>query len=180
MNNSALAAIDAFVGDGHNVMSVDDEYLIPIIEKAIESGKSASFYLPQYQADAVNEWYWTPDWVEATGLEEVSREERARIASELGIEDIGPFCSNRIQCGCGQTYGAFEFLQQGIREHGPEVVRGIFGLRNSALLHVNPPHVPVCPNCDRRLEGGGDEVLVAGGHYYGKGKYAGCCRPKII
>lgn len=181
MKNNSLTTIDAFVGKGNTVVSVEDDHLIPIIEKMIESGKYASFYLPQHQADTVNAWYWTPEWVEATGLEEVSGEEKARIESELGIEDIGPFSSNRIECECGQIYGAFEFLQQGMREHGADVVRGIFALKNAALLHVNPPHVPVCPNCERRLGDGDVEISAAGrGHYYGKGKYAGCCRPKAV
>src|SRR3984957_19360894 len=82
------------------------------------------------QADAVRAWYWTAERIKSSGIRVISSEEKTKIQSELGIENIGSFRCSRIQCENGHTYGAFEFLQQGIREHGAESVKAVFALKN--------------------------------------------------
>ncbi|MEU6539370.1 hypothetical protein [Streptomyces sp. NPDC047000] len=151
MEKTALNDIERVAGSRRAVVSTDDCTIVSIVREAIVSGKSASFYLSIPQAKAVRAWYWTPDRVKKTGIRTVSSEEKARIASDLGIEDIGTFRSSRIECDCGQIYGAFEFLQQGIKEHGKDAVLSVFTLKDAAILRVNPPDLPTCPNCGELL-----------------------------
>ncbi|MEU1216251.1 hypothetical protein ABZ424_28380 [Streptomyces sp. NPDC005790] len=151
MKNSMLADIETVAGSGKAVMSADDCTIVAIVQEAISSGRSASFYLSSEQYMTVRAWYWTPERIRKTGTRMVSSEEKAKIKSELGIEDIGPFHCNRITCECGEVYGAFEFLEQGIREHGKDAVRAVFALKDAAILRTNPRVVAVCPNCEQLL-----------------------------
>lgn len=168
MGSSPLAHIEAAVNSGKAVVSAGDEVIVSMVQEAIFSGKSVSFYLSRTQADAISEWYWTPSRVAETQLEPVSSEEILKIESELGIEGVEGFRSNRIQCACGGTYGAFEFLQQGVREHGGAVVKSIFSLKDTYFLRVNPALAAICPDCNE---------ILSGPHYYGGTNYASCCRP---
>ena len=168
MDRSVLTHIEAVVDSGKVTISADDEVVVAIVQEAIKSGRTASFYLSREQAEAVKNWHWTPDRVRASGLKPVLSEERARIESELGIGDIGAFRCTRVQCKLGHTYGAFEFLQQGIREHGLDHVKSVFGLKNSAFLRVNPYLVAICPDCSQMIDGGIE---------YEGDTYAGCSYP---
>ena len=97
----------------------------------------------------------------------VTVEEQQKIESELGIRGAGFVYSNRIAWAkCGGVYGAFEFIQQGIREHGREIVETALNLENAAVVRVNPSTVAVCQNCS--------EILGGVGHYYICRQY-GCC-----
>ena len=158
--------IEATVGDGKATISADDYTIVAVVQETIRSGKSASFYLSPDQANTVRAWYWTPERVKASGIRVVSSEEKARIESELGIENIGSFRCTRIQCECGHIYGAFEFLQQGIRQHGADAVKAVFALKNSTFLRANPSLVVVCPDCNQ---------LLGGGIEYDCDRYGGCC-----
>jgi hypothetical protein len=71
--------------------------------------------------------------------------------SELGIDNIDSLLCNPQECDCGQTYGAFGFLQQGIREHGEEAIRSFFALEKTTVLRVNPSQEAVCPSCASRM-----------------------------
>lgn len=167
MESSLLAHIEAVVGSGRAAISADDSTIVAAVQEAIQSGRSASFYLSLSQANAVKAWYWTPERIENSGIKPVSSKERAKIESELGIENIESFRCNRVQCDeCGQVYGAFEFLQQGILEHGADTVREIFALKNTSFLRANPVLVAVCPNCNQ---------LLGGGIEYDCDGYGGCC-----
>ncbi|MFE6835633.1 hypothetical protein ACFVFI_12485 [Streptomyces sp. NPDC057705] len=165
MEKATLDNVERVAGSGKVVMAADDYNVVSIVRDAIISGKSATFYASLPQAKAVKAWYWTPDRVEQTGIKKVSSEEKAKIASELGVEDIGSFRCNRIQCECGQVYGAFEFLQQGVKEHGRDTVLSVFALKDAAVMRVNPPDLLVCPNCDE---------LLPERMWYDNGTY-GCC-----
>ena len=167
MKTSFLTNIEAIVGDGKAVISGDDYNILAVVKATIRSGKSASFYLSRDQANALRAWYWTPERVEASGLKVVSSEEKARIESELGIENIGSFRFTSVQCSCGHIYGAFEFLQQGIQEHGIDTVRAVFALKNSTVFRVNPSLALICPNCKHVLD---PSDLTYEGDTYG-----GCC-----
>jgi hypothetical protein len=72
------------------------------------------------------------------------------------------------QGGCGHTYGAFDFLEQGIRAHGLESVKAVFALKHAKFLQVNPSLVPVCPACGQNLK------RDPGGITYEGPTYAGC------
>jgi hypothetical protein len=166
MDKSVLSHIEAIAGSGKATVSGDDYNIVAIVQEAIRSGKTISFYLSPGQAKAVRAWYWTPGRVKASGIKVVSSEEMARIKSELGIENIESFRCSRIQCDCGHVYGAFEFLQQGVREHGVDAVAAVFALTNSTFLRANPSFVVICPNCDQ---------LLGDGIEYDCDEYGGCC-----
>ncbi|MFE4634884.1 hypothetical protein ACFRJ1_16125 [Streptomyces sp. NPDC056773] len=166
MKSSSLAEIDALVRDGRIVMSGDDSAVVAAVQDALKAGRSVTFYLSRGQAEAVKAWYWSPRRIKDRGMEPVPREERERIASELGV-NIGPAHSNRIDCECGAQYGAFEFIEQGIKEHGKESVDAVMALKNTYVLRVNPVTPVVCAACGAR-------ILV--GHEYDHTNQYGCCR----
>ena len=150
MSDPFLSHVDALTGSGKAVVSADDATVVALVKKAIESDQSASFYLTRSQASAVREWYWTPERTRFTGIKPISAEEDNKISSDLGL-NVTNFRFAPSRCECGHEYGAFDFLAQGIRQHGLEAVRAIFSLENSTFFQVNPTFVAVCPACDREL-----------------------------
>ncbi|MFE9726329.1 hypothetical protein ACFYQ5_22700 [Streptomyces sp. NPDC005794] len=169
MDNSLLTHIEAVVKDGKVAFSADDEDVVAIVQELIRSGRKASFYLSRNQARILSDLHWTPERVKASKLEPVSDEERYRIESELGIDNLGRFRFAAFQCSSGHTFGAFEFLRHGIQEHGADALRSIFGLKNAAFLRVNPHFVVSCPECDQTMEGGIE---------YEGDTYPGCSYPE--
>lgn len=132
----------------------------------VQSGRSATFYVTKPQFDAIMSWYWTPERRKQRNVEQVSPEVQKRIESELGIKGAQFFYSNRVTCEkCGYVNGAFEFVQQGIREHGREIVETALTLANACVVRVNPSTVTVCHNCRETWP-------IA--HEYECGQY-GCC-----
>jgi hypothetical protein len=171
---SVLTAIEAVLATGKAVISGDDSSIIATVQEAIKSGRSETFYLSREQGQAVLRWYWTPGRIAETGIELVSQEEMARIESELHVKDIGDLYSNNIQCSCGAVYGAFEFIQQGIREHGIETVRAVLELKDTtSIIRVNPATWVICPQCN---------TMAISGHYYywGRGRYGCCSGPQVV
>jgi ribosomal protein S27AE len=178
MQKSELSSIEAAVNGGMAVVSADDSIIIAMMHEALKNGRSATFYVSPAQAQAVMRLYYTPRRVKEIGMEAVSKEERDRIESELGVKDMGPMFSNRIQCGqCGGIYGAFEFMEQGLRQHGRDWVGAVVALKNAAVLRINPTQDAFCSRC-------GDIIIIS--HWYGM--YApdgtliyGCCSgPDVI
>ncbi|WP_158692648.1 hypothetical protein [Streptomyces roseochromogenus] len=169
MDKSLLGHIEAVVESGRAVISADEANIVAIVQEATKSRKTASFYLSRDHADAFKETHWTTERVKAEQLEAVSDEERSRIESELGLNNIGSFRITRLKCDCGATYGPFEFFQQGVREHGLEAVKSIFEMKNASFIRVNPALTPVCPNCNQVLE---DTGITYEGDTYG-----GCSYP---
>src|SRR5262245_692987 len=102
---SRLHAIEAVVRDGKAVVSGDDNAVVAAVKDAIESGRTATFYVSRTQADIVLGWYFTPQRIKELGMKPVSKEEKERIESELGVKETASLYSNRIQCGCGAEYG---------------------------------------------------------------------------
>jgi hypothetical protein len=172
MYESMLTHIDAVSGSGKVIISADESTVVEIVKETINSGRSASFYLTDDQAKAVKAWYWTPERIKASKIQPVSNEEKARIKAELGIE-VHSFRFSPIQCECGHIYGGFEFLQQGVRDHGVNSVRAVFNMKNAMFLQANPTIVPICPNCDQMLTGsdGGPDL---GDLEYDCDRYGGC------
>ena len=137
-SESLLSCIEAVVNGGKAVVSADNSIIIAMMQEALKNGRSATFYVSPEQAQAVMRWYRTPGRIKEIGIEPVSKEERARIESELEVKDMGPWFSNRIECPCGGVYGAFEFMQQGLRQHGRDWVGAVMELKNTAVLRINP------------------------------------------
>ncbi len=174
MDSSLWAQIESVVASGKAIMAGDDTAVVAAVKDAISSGRSVNFYLSYAQASAVKSWYWTPERIRKSGIKPISAEERSKIEDELGILNLESFRFSQVTCECGEVYGAFEFLQQGIREHGVDVVNAVFSLQDVALLRVNPVFVPICPNCDQTLR---DDGCIE----YEGATYAGCsyCQPPM-
>lgn len=145
MNESMLTEIDAIAATGNAVLAGGDDGVVEVVKAAILADVSAAFYLTQEQSRAVKDWYWTPERIRSRGLREVSEEESERIKLELGL-DLPNFRFTPKKCECGHLYGAFDFLQQGIKQHGLETVRSVFTLKYATLLQVNPTFKAVCPH----------------------------------
>jgi hypothetical protein len=169
MPNSPINHLESVVHSGRAIISADDDTVIAIVQEAIASGKTATFYLSSAQSNAVRSWFFTPERIQALEMQPISGDEAARVRSELGIENIRSFRCNRVVCGCGQVYGAFEFLQQGIHEHGGELIRAVFASDNFTMLNSNRPITEVCPNCEQNLRD------PYGGIEYDCDDYGGCC-----
>jgi hypothetical protein len=172
-----LGAIEAAVNAGKTVVSADNSIVIAMMLEALKHGRSATFYVAPAQAQALMRIYWTPRRVKEIGMAPVSKEERAKIESELGVKDMGPWFSNRVECPCGGVYGAFEFMQQGLEVHGRNWVGAVIELKNTAVMRINPAQEAFCPRCSH--------VLLQG-HWYemrmpnGTLSYGCCSGPDII
>jgi hypothetical protein len=154
-----LSSIEATVNGGKGVVSADNSTIVAMMQETLRRGRSATFYVSPAQAQAVMRWYWTPGRVKEIGYEPVSKEERDKIDSELGIKCTGSWYSNRISCPtCGTVYGMFEFMQQGLREHDRDWVKAVLGLKNTSVLRINPALDVICANCN-------GYIIV--GHWYG-------------
>ncbi|MGZ5474801.1 MAG: hypothetical protein ACXWG4_12665, partial [Thermoanaerobaculia bacterium] len=130
MSDSLLSHVDALAASGKAVLSADDDTIVAIVKETIRSDQTASFYLTRAQAVAVREWYWTPERTRATGIRPISADEDEKIKSELGL-DVTNFRYAPIECDCGHSYGAFDFLAQGIQQHGRDAVQEVFSLEKS-------------------------------------------------
>ncbi len=148
---SLLISIEEVVHKGKAVVSADNSIIIAMMQEAVKCGRSATFYVSPTQAQAVMRWFWTPGRRREWGMEPISKEERAKIESELKLKAPAGF-SNRIQCQtCGGVYGAFEFMQHGLREHGRAWVEAVLDLKNTAVLRINPAQDAFCPKCNLKL-----------------------------
>lgn len=170
-----LTSIEEVVNAGRAVVSGDDSVVVATMLEALISGRSVTFYADPARAQAVMRLYWSPGRIKEIGMEPVSKEERDKIEAELGIKDMGPMFSNRIECPCGGVYGAFEFMQQGLGEHGKHWVGAVVKLTNVAVLRINPTQDAFCPECRQ---------LLLTNHWYSM--YAddgtliyGCCKGEI-
>lgn len=173
---SLLKSVEATVNGGKGVVSADNGVVVAMIQNALKSGRSATFYVSPAQAQAVMRWYWTPGRIKEIGYEAVSSEERDRIESELGITCKGSWFSNRAECPtCGAVYGMFEFMQQGLREHDRDWVKAVLELKNASVIRVNQALDALCAQCNG---------LIIHGHWYGMHAddgtlIYGCCSGEI-
>jgi hypothetical protein len=143
-----LGIVEAAVQGGKAVVSADNSIIVAMVQEALRAGRTATFYTSPEQAEAVMGWFWTPRRVKEVGLELVSKEEMAKIEYELGIKNPGTWFSNRVPCeNCGHVYGMFEFLQQGLHEHGRNLIDATLELKNTSVLRINPQLKSVCPQC---------------------------------
>lgn len=170
MSDSLLGHVEVLVGGGKAVASGSDEAIVFLVKRAIEDDLSVSFYLTPEQSRAVREWYWTPERTRFTGIAPISADEERRIRSELGVQ-VSNFRYAPMTCECGHTYGAYDFLAQGVKRHGLEAVNAVFGLRGATFFQVNPQFVAICPACSRDLS----LMKGSGGGWYDCDEYGGCC-----
>ncbi|MGP3689770.1 hypothetical protein ACTVZO_34595 [Streptomyces sp. IBSNAI002] len=168
MDRALLAHAEALVGRGKAVFSGDDAAVVALVQETVRSGGTGAFFLSREQARILGEQHWTPERVKASGLEPVSDEEKARIESELGLGDIGPFRFAPFTCGSGHTFSAYDFLEQGTRHHGADALKAVFELKDAAFLRVNPHFAVTCSACGVTMEGGIE---------YEGDTYAGCSYP---
>lgn len=156
---SLLKSVEAAVDGGKTVVSADHGIVVAMIQEAVRSGRTATFYVSRSQAQAVMRWYWTPARIDEIGYELVSQQERDRIESELGITCAGSWFSNRVDCSaCGASSGMFEFMQQGLREHDRDWIKAVLGLKNASVIRINQALDALCAKCN---------TLIIRGHWYG-------------
>lgn len=141
-----FGAIEALVHQGKAVVSSEDSAVVESVLKTLAEGRTATFYLKPTVFEAIRRRYWTAERAEAANLKPIPAETAARVKSELNIEVDG--YANSLDCPrCGHVYSTYEFIQQGFKQHGEEVVRAAFSLKRVAILQVNPVQNPICPNC---------------------------------
>lgn len=154
-----LGAIETLVKQGKTVSSGEDSTIIEFVMKTIEERRTATFYLKPIVCHEITRRYWTPQRVEAVGLRPIPTEQVDRVKSDFNIEIDG--YANSLSCPrCGNLYSTYEFIQQGIREHGEETVRAVFSLKEVGLLQVHPMQNAVCAHCGLYLS------RVRGGYNY--------------
>ncbi|MFC5185838.1 hypothetical protein [Actinomadura harenae] len=173
-----FGAIEAIVHQGKAVVSVEDSAIVEWAIKAIVERRTATLYLKPIVFQAIRKWYWTPERVESVGMKPILAEHTEKVKSDFDIEIDGN--ANTLDCPrCGYCYSTYEFIRQGIEEHGREVVRDTFSLKRVAILQIHPVQNLVCQNCRlHMLMAIGDGK--SGGYYYdywcGQGNAYACCQ----
>ena len=173
-----FSAIETIVHQGKTVVSSEDSAIIEWAIKTITEGRTATLYLKPTVYQTIRRWYWTPARAEIARLKPISAEQAARVKSDFSIEVDG--YANNLDCPrCGHVYSTYEFIQQGFEEHGEEVVRAAFSVKQVAILQINPVQNIICRNC--RLS-----ILVGGRGFYpgydyeyiniNQPGYYACCR----
>ena len=176
-----FGAIETLVHQGKIVVSSEDSTTIRSAIRTIAKGETVTLYLRPNVFEAIRRWYWTPARVEAVGLKPISGELAARIKKDFKIEVDG--FANSLDCPrCGSVYSTHEFIEQGIKEHGEEVVRGVFSLKRVALLQINPRQNPICRKCSLHIL---SAIEPYGGYHYDYwtndgGAYACCTEPIVV
>ena len=140
-----FSAIEGLVDQGKSVVSSDDASTIEWALNAIQEGRTATLYVSKSVLQAILKRYWTAKRVEFAGLRPISSEEVAKIKSDFNIEMDG--YANSLKCPrCEHPYSTYEFIQQGIKEHGEKVVRSTFSFEGG-VFQINPNQSPVCQHC---------------------------------
>jgi hypothetical protein len=149
-----FGVIETLVHQGKAVVSAEDSDLIEWAMRSITEGTTATLYLTPTVFEAIRRWYWTPERVKLVGLEPISAELAAKVKSDFNIEVDG--YANSVDCPrCGHPYSTYEFIQQGLEEHGEEFVRTAFSLKRAAILEINPVQNTICRNCRLHILGAG-------------------------
>jgi len=150
-SSSVLTSIDAVVKSGRTVISCDSSTIVRMVQEAVQNDATLAFYVPRSQFEDIMQKLWTPQRIKEVGMEPVSKQELDKIESELEVASGVNNLFKRLQCPCGEVYGAFEFVQQGVREHGKDWVKGVFGFENASVIRVNPATIPICPKCTQPI-----------------------------
>lgn len=178
-----FGAIQALVHQGKAVVTAEDSAIVDWAFDEIQRRRTTTLYLKPKVFQAIRRRYWTPERVGAVGLEPLSAELISRIKCDFGIEIDGN--ANRVDCPrCGQCYGTYEFIQQGIEEHGEDIVRETFSLKRAAILQINPVQNITCRNCRLSMLSArrGRDVII---HYHydywcREGNAYACCNDFVL
>lgn len=147
-------AIAALVHQGKTVVSSEDSAMVGWAIKTIAEGRTATLYLKPAVFDAIIRRHWTPERAAVAKLRPISAKEAGRVKSDFNIEVDG--YANSLECPrCQHVYSTYEFIQQGIEEHGEDHVRAAFSLKRAAILQINPVQDIVCRNCRLHILLGG-------------------------
>jgi len=168
-----LGAMETLAKQGKTVISAEDSAIVELAMKTFEEGRTATFYLKPIVCTEILNRYWTPERAKSVGLQPISTEQADRIKSDFNIEIDG--YANSVNCPrCGDVYSTYEFIQQGIKEHGEEAVRAVFSLKEVGIIRVHPAQNPICARCGLHIV-----IGTAGGYYYSYSCVAGnayaCC-----
>lgn len=143
-----FGAIQSMVKQGKTVISAEDSAVIDLALEAIEKHKTATFYLKDalFLEIIKRRSEQIAGSPAAPYLEPLSKEEAAKIKADFKIEMDG--ASSKETCPrCETVYGTYEFIQQGIKEHGEEAVRAVFSLEGVSVLQIHPRQNNTCQNC---------------------------------
>jgi hypothetical protein len=183
--NIDFGAIQTLVHQGKTVVSSEDSSIIEWAITAATAGRTATLYLKPNVFEAIRRWYWTPERVKLVGLKPISAQQAEKVQSDFNIEVDG--YANSLDCPrCGHPYSTYEFIQQGIEEHGEEFVRTAFQLRQAAILELNPVQNTICRNCRLHILSAGDvELERARIHYHYdywcvEGNAYACCSNYVV
>ena len=173
--------IESLVHQGKTVVSSEDSTMVRWAAKAIAEGRIATLYLRPTVFEAIRRWYWTPERAAGVGLKPVTAELSARVKSEFGIDVDG--YANTLDCPrCGQGYSTYEFIQQGIEEHGEKHVQAAFSLKRAAILQINPVQDIICRSC--RLHILFDDAGTHSDYHYeyrcNQNNAYACCKASIL
>jgi hypothetical protein len=179
-----FGAIETLVHQGETVISSEDSAMIKWAIEAIVKGRTATLYCKPTVFEAIRKWYWTPERAEIVGFKPISAEQAARVKSDFNIEIDG--YANSLACPrCGHVYSTYEFIQQGIEEHGEEYVRATFSLKRVAILQINRVQDIICRDCRLHILHGAIPPVQDGGSYYYDyrcrgGNAYGCCNAALV
>jgi hypothetical protein len=182
-NSIDLDAIQTLVHQGKTVVSSEDSAVFKWATERIAAGDNLTLYLKPTVFEAIRRWYWTPHRIRLVGLQPVSAELNERVRSDFGIDIDGH--ANSLDCPrCGDSYSTYEFIQQGIEEHGEKMVRRTFSLERAAVLQINPVQNIICRTCrlhilNARRE---DNVIIYYTYDYScvEGNAYACCSSHIL
>jgi len=143
-----LSGIDELVKRGNTVISGEGRAITDLALLALENGVTATFYLKDNLfSEVMRRWYAKSGQAKATNLQPISKDEAERIKKDFDIEITDGFAS-KVHCPrCESEYGTYQFIQQGIAEHGEEAIKATFSLKEASILQSNPRQRVICQSC---------------------------------
>lgn len=153
-----LEAAKALVKHGKAVISAEDSIVVELALKLIEEGRTATLYLKDdVFRDVLQRRYATQEGAAKLNLEPIATEEATQIKDSFGLELDG--WSSKETCPrCESVYGTYQFIQQGIKEHGEAAVRAVFSLDGVSVLQTHPRQNTICQTCGLDLTARGHPV----------------------
>jgi hypothetical protein len=147
-----LGGVDALVQQGKTVISGENSAIIQLALTALEEGITATFYLKDALfTEVLRRWYRNSERAKVADLHPISVEEAARVKADFNIEITDGFAS-RVTCPrCESVYSTYQFIQQGIKEHGEEAVKATFSLKDASVLQSHPRQRIICQSCNMEL-----------------------------
>ena len=172
-----LGAIETIVKQGKTVITTEDAAIIDVAIKALEQGHTATFYLKDSLfTEIIRRRYATQERAIPVNMEPLSPEEAERIKKDFNIELDG-FSTKEACLRCQSIYGTYEFIRQGIKEHGEEAVRAVFSLKHVSVLQTHPRQHIICQNCGLALTLARAVVVEPHSYLYRSENHGyACCR----